>query len=331
MVSPRLSLILDDLLPVGSGFTPDFGKVVLYRPRQEDNLSVFKGADLHIVQGFKPDYDAFVAQGYTVSIAPEGPATLAVVAVPRSKREARALIADAAARADQVIVDGQKTDGIDSLLKDIKKRADVTSVVSKAHGKAVLFSGGDFSDWTDPGVLNVIDGFETRLGVFSAERIDKASQILVDALPKKLPSRIADLGAGWGFLSHHILQHDSVKSLHMIEAEHNAYLCAKANITDERATLHWEDATKFTRPEMIDAVIMNPPFHTSRAGDPTLGQAFIAAAAEIIGGHGHVWMVANRHLPYEATLSKYFLHTEEIGGTAAFKVLHASKPLRKKR
>jgi 16S rRNA (guanine1207-N2)-methyltransferase len=296
------------------------------------NLDALKGCDLQIVQGFKPDFDAFERAGFAPQTAPEGMFDLAIVAVPRVKAEARALIADAATRGVRVVVDGQKTDGIDSLLKDVRKRAPITALVSKAHGKAFMFDGttgtADFSDWADPGVLSIVEDFKTRLGVFSSDRIDKASAALVAALPEKLPATVADFGAGWGYLSRHILTHEGVKKLHIVEAEAAALDCARLNVDDPRAVFHWADATEFTVKPGLDGIIMNPPFHTTRAADPALGQAFIASAARCLAPHGHLWMVANRHLPYEAKLAEMFGTVVEIGGTPAFKILQASKPLR---
>jgi 16S rRNA (guanine1207-N2)-methyltransferase len=39
-------------------------------------------------------------------------------------------------------------------------------------------------------------------------------------------------------------------------------------------------------------------------------------------------MVANRHLPYEATLNECFRNVDMIGGNGAFKVFHANRPHR---
>ena len=157
---------------------------------------------------------------------------------------------------------------------------------------------------------------------------DVRSQALLAALPEKLPSKIADLGAGWGYLSRHILDHPGVKLLHVVEAEAAALACARENVTDPRAEFHWQDATKFIPPTKLDAVIMNPPFHTSRAADPGLGQAFIRAAAGMLSPQGQLWLVANRQLPYEATLAEMFGTCQQIADTGGFKVLHAAKPLR---
>ncbi len=76
---------------------------------------------------------------------------------------------------------------------------------------------------------------------------------------------------------------------------------------------------------------MNPPFHTSRNADPALGQAFIAAAARVLKPSGHLWIVANRHLPYEATLAEQFAEVAEVGGDGRFKICMRNAPLARRR
>jgi 16S rRNA (guanine1207-N2)-methyltransferase len=80
----------------------------------------------------------------------------------------------------------------------------------------------------------------------------------------------------------------------------------------------------------MDAVVMNPPFHTGRAADPDIGRGFIASAAKLLTPRGQLWMVANRHLPYEATLSERFAKVSEVAGDGRFKVLQAERPARKR-
>ena len=76
---------------------------------------------------------------------------------------------------------------------------------------------------------------------------------------------------------------------------------------------------------------MNPPFHTGRTANPELGQDFVTAAARILPSHGVLWMVANRHLPYEPTLEAQFGDWTEAAGDNRFKILRASRPARQKR
>ena len=96
---------------------------------------------------------------------------------------------------------------------------------------------------------------------------------------------------------------------------------------DPRARFHWADATR-GKWGPVDAVVMNPPFHTGRAADPALGVAFIRAAAAMLTPSGTLWMVANRHLPYEPVLAAAFREVEEIGGDSRFRLTRAARPLR---
>jgi len=313
---------------------PGTGRIAVLRPRAGMDLSELPRDRVQVIQGFRPDHDAFVAAGYAVGVAPEGGFGAAIVCATRSKTEARALIAQGAAitQGGLVAVDGQKTDGIESLLKDCRKRADVGAVMSKAHGKLFSFTGGDFADWAaDPAGQAIADGFITVPGVFSADGIDPGSAMLAAALPAKLPKRVADLGAGWGYLARAILQRQGVQALHLVEADHAALDCARRNIVDPRVQFHWADALQFHPDAPLDAVVMNPPFHTTRSADPALGKAFIAAAAAMLKPAGRLWLVANRHLPYDTEAAKLFTDVQEIAGDRSFKILLAAKPRRLKR
>lgn len=321
----RLSYVLEnDLLSL-----PD-GPVLVFGAGAGDDLSALPKDRVTVVQGFYPDYAALEQGGFQVVTKPDNTqALVAVVILPRAKPLARNWIVQAcrAARGGLVIVDGQKTDGVDSILKHIKKRVDIDGVEARAHGRTFWFQATDFDDWETNRAENR-EGYLTEPGVFSADGIDKASSLLVAALPTKLKGVIADLGAGWGYLSSELVKMDGVKQVHLVEAEAAALDCARANVISDKAHFHWADATDFTLPERVDHVVMNPPFHTERKPDPELGKRFIAAAARQMKGHGQLFLVANRHLPYEASLAERFAHVTETGGDRQFKILVASRPRR---
>ena len=255
---------------------------------------------------------------------------MSIICLPRAKAEARSIIAKAAACTDgPIIIDGQKTEGVDSIFKDLRKRGDVSATISKAHGKLFWINSHDgLKDWAQSPTLTE-GGFWTGPGVFSADGVDPASELLVQTLPEKLGKNVADLGAGWGYLSAHALSR-GINEIHLVEAGHLALECAKRNVTDERAQYHWADATKWAPKARIDTVIMNPPFHVGRAAEPSLGQAFVATAARILANSGQLWMVANRHLPYEDALNANFGKVTDLGGDTRFKLFHAARPLRKR-
>ncbi len=305
--------------------------IAVYGPRTGDVLSSLPQARVQVVTGFRPDHDAFAAQGYAVRH--DGPAryAAAVVCLPRAKSAARALLAQAAAEVTPggiIAVDGQKTDGIDTALKDLRARVAVSDPLSKAHGKLFTFAASDaLADWAARPTM-IDGGFQTLPGTFSADGPDAGSALLAAALPAKLGARVADLGAGWGYLSRAILGRDGVRSLDLIEADFDALACARVNITDPRASFHWADARSFRAPHLMDTVVMNPPFHTGRDADPALGVAFLRAARAMLAPQGSLLLVANRGLPYMPVLATLFRNVEDLGGTPAFRLTRCTLPLR---
>lgn len=327
MRSTRLTLALE----TGAVTLPADGRIVVYRPQTGDDLSDFPQDRVLIVQGFRPDHDYFAARGYRVAMTGEA-ASAALVCLPRAKAEARALIADAAAAVGLgglIIIDGQKTDGIDAVYKELRARQPVSEALSKAHGKIFTTQAtAELAEWTAK-PQQIADGFVTLPGVFSADAPDRGSVLLAQALPPTLPGRVVDLGAGWGYLARAILAREGVKELHLVEAEAAALDCARRNISDPRAVFHWADATTWAVPHLAGAVVCNPPFHTSRDADPQIGAAFLRAAAKMLAPNGSLWLVANRHLPYDPILKTLFREVAEIGGDGVFKLTRASYPARR--
>lgn len=322
MRSARLQLALE----TGAVVLPETGAIAVYRPRQGDDLAALPGDRLVVVTGFKPDHEHFAR---TFSVTPALPYAAALVYLPRSREGARALLAQAAAEVAPggvIVVDGQKTDGIDTALKDLRGRVALSESLSKAHGKLARFAAGpELQDWR-AAMRGIAGGFQTLPGIFSADGPDPGSVLLAGALPADLGGKVADLGAGWGFLAREILNRPKVRRLDLVEAEADALTCARVNIADDRARFHWADATTWRPESLLDAVVMNPPFHAGREADPALGAAFIQAARRMLAPNGSLWLVANRHLPYDAVLSEAFLECHEVAGTNAFRVIQAVKP-----
>ncbi len=310
--------------------------IAVFGARDMSDVQALPKDKLSIICQTKPAFDAFVTAGFDVVQEASQPADLSVVFLPRAKIAARAMIANAFACSPMVIIDGQKTDGVDSVLREMRKRSDCSQPYSKAHGKIFTASWTNdtdmFGDWRQGGEpARNRDGFTTVAGIFSADGIDPASRLLATALPGRIKGRVADFGSGWGYLASETLKRDAVDTLDLIEADNAALDCARINITDPRARFHWADATTWKSEKPLDAIIMNPPFHEGRKGVPELGQGFIRNAAANLAPSGHLYMVANRHLPYEAALRECFRNVDELVGDNRFKLFAASRPSRSAR
>lgn len=321
-----MSLRLDLACALEAFPTAPGSAILVVSPPEGLQLDAFGDADLTFVQDMMPGAQHLTAQGF--SVVPEVPETgtfdAAIVFVPRAKAAARDAVARTARVAGQLVVDGQKTDGVEPLLKAARARMDVQGVLSKAHGKIFWGPAPDLGDWIE--TSHLIDGrWTVAPGVFSADAVDPGSALLAAHLPDTLRGCCADLGAGWGFLAASVLERCAgISEMHLVEAQGRALACARQNVRDERAMFHWADATAWRSGDRLDAVIMNPPFHTGRATDLDLGRAFVSAARRLLNKRGALWMVANRHLAYEAHLRACFADVSEIGGDSRFKILQAS-------
>jgi 16S rRNA (guanine1207-N2)-methyltransferase len=315
---------------------PDMpGKIAVFGPAGPEHLVGFAYQTLTFVPTSFKSSELVKTAGFDVQTDLTH-AGHAIVVLPRAKAEAQDLIAQAieCAPSGWIVVDGAKHDGIESLLKLVGKVIGAPSSYSKAHGKCFWFQSGTASDlcaWRAQKTVNR-DGFMTAPGVFSADGIDPGSALLAAHLPGTLKGAVAELGGGWGFLSHEILRStQSVATVHIVEDNAVALECAKHNITDSRASFHWADATSWQAPMPLDAVVMNPPFHVGRRTSIDLGNSFIHSAAKQLRSGGHLYMVANAHLGYEPLLNQLFSKVEVLSANKQFKVLQALKSKSKPR
>lgn len=165
----------------------------------------------------------------------------------------------------------------------------------------------------------------TQPGIFSWDRVDAGTALLLGALPA-FKGAGADFGCGIGLLAGKVLESAAVTALALVDIDRRAIEAARANVTDPRASFHWADL-RGTEPALadLDFVVMNPPFHDAGAEDRALGQVFIRRAAGALKKGGTCWLVANRHLPYEAVLAEHFKGVDLKGEGGGYKVYEARK------
>ena len=348
--SPRLSA--DDaplkalLLPFDDGALawPPEGQVVFLRARDGWPLRQYPLAGLRCEQGFKPLADGLRAAGLEVQpgLDQAGAASLVLVLPPRQREEARALLARAVAMAApgaRVVAAVANDEGARSRERDLQQLAGLAGTRVKFHCR--VFWTPPLHDAHDPALLQrwrradaprpILDGrYRSRPGVFAWDRIDSASALLAAHLPADLCGRGADLGAGWGYLADAVLERaPGVAAMDLYEAEARALELARANLARHAGRValgfHWHDVAGGLPGDGYDFIVSNPPFHAHDRGDrPELGQRFIEVAARSLRRGGRLLLVANRHLPYEATLARMFSRRRVLAEGGGFKVFEAT-------
>ena len=176
------------------------------------------------------------------------------------------------------------------------------------------------------GALRRAPGLEawSQPGIFAWDRIDPGSALLAEALPP-MNGAGADLGCGYGALATVVLRAPTVTTLRLVDLDRRAVEASRRNIGDPRAAFEWADVRTLSETEDLDFVVSNPPFHDGGAEDRRLGQAFIRKAAGLLKKGGVLWLVANRHLPYEAELNAAFRRVRMVADAGGYKVIEAVK------
>lgn len=184
----------------------------------------------------------------------------------------------------------------------------------------------DIADALAEGAPRILpSGLWSQPGVFSWDRLDPGSDLLLQHLPA-LSGAGADFGCGIGWLSRAALSSPAVTALTLIDLDRRAVECAEHNVVDPRARFVWADVRTAAKDLAdLDFVVMNPPFHDGGQEDRRLGQAFIRAAADSLRIGGRLWLTANRHLPYEAVLTEAFKAVTPIADGGGYKIYEARK------
>jgi 16S rRNA (guanine1207-N2)-methyltransferase len=254
----------------------------------------------------------------------------------KNKLETYGLIAlawDHADIGDDIIIIQPNDLGGKSLQKTIENQFDSVGCESKNHARYITITKTEskhtlIDEWLGHTKLRLIEGtgFYSMPGLFGWDKIDIGSQLLLDHLPP-LKGHGADFGCGYGYLSKNILiQNEGIQSIYCFDYDIRAIEACMKNIDDPRAIIKQADCTHtISNVPTLDFIVMNPPFHGADGEDRTMGQHFIINAAHHLNSHGELWMVANKHLPYEKTLAEHFKSHEKIAEEKGFKVFKAVK------
>lgn len=326
---------------------PD-GGVLFLRARDGAPLHRHAWPGLVCQQTFKPDAAALQRRGARVltnddEVSQKYP--LVLLLPPRQRDEARALLARAVALTQsggRIVACISNNEGARSGEADLARIAGPVTTMTKnkcrVFWSAPLDGAVDMAiaqQWRELDASRQIgDGrFASRPGVFAWDRIDAGSALLAAQLPGELAGRAADLGAGFGYLSVELLSRcTGITALDVYEAEGRALELARRNLAgfESRISIRycWHDVTAGLAAR-YDVIVCNPPFHTHAQTDrPDVGRRFIAAAAEALNEGGRLWLVANRHLPYERELGAGFEQLRIVTQQHGYKIVEAVKSKR---
>lgn len=333
---------IDDMLralalPFDRGFLDMPARAFWLRAEFGEALAPWRDR-LECRQSFKPAFDRLNAAGYRAVETLAGPYPLGLCLLSKHKGESRAALAqglDLLEPGGVLVCCGANALGAASLEKEAAGLIGLAGSLSKHQCRVFWLQKGDelpagLAAWRAEAMPRPVgdSGLVARAGCFSCDHVDKGSALLAEHFPAGMAGRVADLGAGWGYLAAQVLgRFEAVTSVDLYEAEALALDDARGNLAayGARAAFHWHDVCAgLADVAPYDWIICNPPFHDGGKADPAIGQAFITAAWKAIRRRGKFLLVANQHLPYEAELRRRFRDVELVTQVQGFKVYLSS-------
>lgn len=229
-----------------------------------------------------------------------------------------------------IIITGDKDLGIDFYLKKIRSLTNL-NFFSKSHGKISFlkktkFIPEEIKNWKNYGKYKKISSnYYTLPGCFSEKEIDEGSNLLAKCFSNKLYGKVADLGAGWGYLSAKALENNNrIKQIALVESNLNSLKCSRINVPSFKAKFYWKDIEEENLSiKNCDHVIMNPPFHKGKKFIYSLGLVFLKTAKKILSKKGTLWMVHNKELTYEDSINDLFPNYKYVDITENYKIIKA--------
>lgn len=141
----------------------------------------------------------------------------------------------------------------------------------------------------------------TATGVFSGDRLDVGTAVLLDAVPEPPPTgELLDLGCGWGPIATTLALRSPAARVWAVDVnaralslvERNAELLSISNITAASPELVPDDVR-------FDAIWSNPPI---RIGKPQL-HALLETWIPRLAPGATAWLVVQKHLGADSLLS----------------------------
>ena len=182
----------------------------------------------------------------------------------------------------------------------------------------------------DLGIERLGDVYEVRSrpGVFSWDRPDPGSELLIETLQLDGARRVLDLGCGSGLLGAAAGRREPRAEVVCVDVDFDALASTRRTLAANGVTgaeVRPVDVTRDSGDGSFDVVLSNPPFHAGVPADVDLPHAFFSYAASSLRRGGTAWFVANRHLPYEAALRMRFGAVEIAREERGYKVLRATR------
>ncbi|MFQ3265029.1 MAG: 16S rRNA (guanine1207-N2)-methyltransferase [Colwellia sp.] len=264
---------------------------------------------------------------------------LVIIAFPKSKAELNftlAMITHCVSETTKILLVGEKKGGIQSAEKLTLNILSCCQKVDAAR-HCLLFVGLFFpekllvifnlQDWYKRYQIT-IEGIELTIaslpGVFSQQKLDVGTALLLSNLPDKITGKVLDFGCGAGVISCFIGKKFNNANLSLLDVSALALTSAQ-----ESLALNNLSGNIFPSNSLSDVndhynyVVSNPPFHQGIKTHYQASEDFLAGINKKLNKQGNITIVANSFLRYQPIMETHIGNTRVITKQKGFTIYQA--------
>jgi 16S rRNA (guanine1207-N2)-methyltransferase len=292
--------------------------------------------------------NAYVLQEISVPPHLAGSFEVVTLDLPKGRGLARRWLAEAwtALRAGgHLYLVGANSQGIHSAAKDAQALFGNTSVLAYKKGNRVIRSTKMLESFPNVGWMHEagiapgtwhefsIESPRGALdlcslpGVFSFDRLDEGTQLLLSGLGELHAQTVLDLGCGYGVIGL-LAAMTGAAQVDLVDANLLAVASAEENLTRYKAAnagAFPSDVLSAVKGKKYALILSNPPFHSGQTVDYQITQAFIHQSYQALEAGGQLWMVANKFIRYDRIMQTVFGNVCGMVETNRFHIIASEK------
>lgn len=164
-------------------------------------------------------------------------------------------------------------------------------------------------------------------GVFSYDRVDAASRLLMGQIQVSAADRVLDIGCGYGLLGL-VAARLGAAQVDLVDVNLLAVAAAQQNIDHlglSNARALPGDVLSAVKGQTYTQVFTNPPFHAGKGVDYQIAAAFIHQSWAALEPGGELLLVANRFIRYESLMEGLFPQINLAAQDNRYRILAAIK------
>ena len=263
---------------------------------------------------------------------------LVIIQFPKSKAELTftlAMVSASLSKECLVLIVGENKSGIKSIEKlTTQQLSDCAKIDSARH--CLLFAANMLpaqesfilERWLKPYSFTIN---ETAInvvalpGVFSHNRLDIGTQVLLENLPKKVSGDILDFGCGAGVIASYYGKTFPNANLHLLDVSALALYSAQETLKLNNLTGQVFPSNSLSDVKgKYNYVISNPPFHQGLKTNYQATETFLSKIKPHLKPRGHVIVVANSFLRYQPIMEEEIGRTQVLAKEKGFSLYHCS-------